>query len=252
MANPIEPTPTTFNFFGLPRELRDVIYEYGCMTSHHQALLRGAKDQKRMHIRVVLRKPLLNLLLINRQFATEYQERRHKLRKTTVIDDEAFMGSELLVPAKARDTVRLELRLVLFCSNRDQPLYSCRVTEDLEMHLRWIPSFTAQMTSLEDLHIKLYIFPHESTKRCLEEVLARLDSYTDLHKVSCVEVQLCDPATRVLRPHAVRLAIWRASQGLTVLYPKQQNYFGLLANVSAHEDEKFGLENLGEGHLEDE
>lgn len=73
VALPVEATSTEptkfFNFFGLPRELRDMIYNQPGLFAEN-LYCRGSAYGPKMTVR----KPSTSMLLVNRQFSREYNQ----------------------------------------------------------------------------------------------------------------------------------------------------------------------------------
>lgn len=89
-------TRDIFDFFGLPRELRDFVYEYSLTGSHAFQLSEDARDDSYLSIRAD-HLPVTNLLLVNRQFREEYADAANG-KSALVMEDHLEDVNGLLTP----------------------------------------------------------------------------------------------------------------------------------------------------------
>ena len=71
---------------------------------------------------------------------------------------------------------------MVWCDFDSEPIPDHELETDLQMHVEWVPEFLEQMTSLEAVHIRLYIFHLQHAKDWFEETSSRLDLFTSLRK----------------------------------------------------------------------
>lgn len=83
MATPSDSHAGVFDFFGLPRELRDAIYDQETLSNTHRVALDDAIGG---NVELVTIVPLTNLLLVSRRFSDEYADRRQHLQNARLDD----------------------------------------------------------------------------------------------------------------------------------------------------------------------
>ena len=122
-----------FDFFKLPRKLRDAIYN---KLGVEIELASGWDDEGRSKsFGVKMKKgPSAKLLLVSHQFKTEYEQQVR--RKPTIIFRD-FGGSSSAMPKLDMDLsnfARAEMHLVALGSCQDD---LCNVIEDIDLHKKW-------------------------------------------------------------------------------------------------------------------
>jgi hypothetical protein len=137
-----------FDFFGLPRELRDVIYVL-CLvdTPFREFDNKCAEDESEDGFKAQLRDaPVTELLLVNRQFSEEYRSSAKLVQKLFVEDHiesqthDPYFKAETLPSAMkviARAHFELSIRFTETCHIEPE---HCRVHKDINLHMRWIPA----------------------------------------------------------------------------------------------------------------
>ncbi|KAI7212189.1 hypothetical protein KC333_g7253 [Hortaea werneckii] len=176
---------STFNFFNLPRELRDSIYDESLIFK------RKFEDQSGVRIRG-RRLVQIHLLLINRQFRDEYLERAEKKTCLVIVDRDRYHGESLKLPAIMKYTRKLELHLALACDVPDHILSRCKVTQEVRMHRKWIGNLCDQMKHLESVKIHVLIDAHEHVTECEGHILKEQYRFTNLENLTSLEIFHCD------------------------------------------------------------
>ena len=97
-----------FDFFRLPRELRDEIYKHSLefkrkLAPQHYARMRGRKVAE------------LSPQLVSRQFGREYSDRAERESCLVIVDRDHFHGELFKLPRPMRSTRKLELHVALAC-----------------------------------------------------------------------------------------------------------------------------------------
>ena len=165
MAETGTPQPTTsgdvadtervFDFFGLPRELRNEIYS---LLTKEEVLNSGiTTDGYAESIRVTVKNAMLpKLFVLNRQFQAEYEEQFER-GQTIVFKD---VGSTTLrrpdFGDKYSNAPNAEVLCMAVCVARGCDGDRCAVTDSFKSHAAWIKSSVQQLKKLEQLLIKIY------------------------------------------------------------------------------------------------
>ncbi|KAI7337466.1 hypothetical protein KC315_g2299 [Hortaea werneckii] len=176
---------STFNFFNLPRELRDSIYDESLIFK------RKFEDQSGVRLRG-RRLVQIHLLLINRQFRDEYLERAEKKTCLVIVDRDRYHGEPLKLPAIMKYTRKLELHLALACDVPDHIVSRCKVTQEVRMHRKWIGNLCDQMQHLESVKINVLIDAHEHVTECEKSILEEEYRFTNLENLTSLEIFHCD------------------------------------------------------------
>ena len=174
-----------FDFFNLPRELRDQIYA-DCLQfkvkfeSQHGVRLRGRRVAQG------------SLLQINHQFRHEYLERAEKETCLVIVDRDHFHGEALELPTPVKYTRKLELHLALACDSPDHVIDRCKVVQEVRMHRKWIGDLADRMKHLNSISIKVLLDNHPFVRDCGKRLLSEQHRFTNLEALTSVEVYHCD------------------------------------------------------------
>ncbi|KAK3075058.1 hypothetical protein LTR53_001956 [Teratosphaeriaceae sp. CCFEE 6253] len=95
-----------FDFFGLPQELRDMIYDLSSDVGE-----RKAKDSYINPVKTVVNGPIPALLTVNRQFAGEYSQRISKMSLHCFTDDSSEMKPVRRKRIRAAQNVEFHLMI---------------------------------------------------------------------------------------------------------------------------------------------
>lgn len=174
-----------FNFFALPRELRDKIYEESLQFKKKFEPQHGVRLRARRIVAV-------ELLLVNRQFHNEYLERAEKKTCLIIVDRDHYHGETLELPIPIKYARKLELHLALACDEPDHGMERCRMLPELRMHRKWIVKLSEQMKYLDAITIKVLIDAHACVKECEEKLLKEQYRLTNLESLASLEVYHCD------------------------------------------------------------
>lgn len=130
-----------FDFFSLPRELRDMIL--GQPNLFDKQLCRLPTGET---LKVTVRKLSTSMLLVNHEFARECRENAQNEVTIMVEDHDTLSNLKSPMPSmKASCVAALEARLVLLD------------TEEIDQHLSWIANWTAEATELRSVKIDFYM-----------------------------------------------------------------------------------------------
>lgn len=180
-----------FNFFGLSRELRDMIYDQPCMLD--DTVLGGDDFDGVMGdgnlVHVAATKPRVFMCLVNKKFSTEYGERCEGRKKPFVRSCQFTIleNHTKLWPAEAvKQADILQLHVgewsfggylpVVGPNTSSAPL---RALQELANLQRWLTDLCSQMPCLRTVQLKLYV----SDLRIIDE--EALDAW--LHHMASLE-----------------------------------------------------------------
>ena len=142
-----------FDFFGLPRELRDAIYS---MLAIDSEIGSGLKKDGQRGIQVKVQCGLLvDLLVLNHQFKSEHEERLKPGQTLLLVD----LGGENLEPQIKKAPfamTRVEISLIAYCGQQTCSGPTCNASEDMRLHSSWIQSTIARFERLGEVNIKIY------------------------------------------------------------------------------------------------
>ena len=215
-----------FDFFGLPAELRNAIYEQDALAEVHRQKLSGHDNGQ--FVAFVMRRPSLNLLLVSRELSAGYLDRQARLDKFVVIDHCEYQGGELReLPKLALSTASLEARLLIDCyhSSKDHPC--CGVNELVNMHKRWLSRLAAELGKLRSITIKLYMQHSAGAPTFFHNLLARMDSLSSIEKTESVEIRLGRDLEELQTPNtpSVKVAAWTAARDTVETYPERLSIY---------------------------
>lgn len=131
-------TTQTFDFFGLSRELRDLVYEHALVPEKWKRFNRGIRTR-------VERFTSTNLLLVSRQFREEYTATSRRCTSLTVVDvaskiqdlDHTAFDFETM-PVSLRRVRSIDFRLWLAPKASDET-QAARV--EWRSHTMWLRDF---------------------------------------------------------------------------------------------------------------
>ena len=171
-------TNHVFDFFGLARELRDMVYD--------ELLIDNIDPDPCENFQATVTAcavPLPSLLLVSRQFTTELQNRATRSSTLNIeerLDPEKL--PEITIDGSVTNIPHLELRLYLACNeeNHEESEGACGIKRDIQMHEKWIKFLIQQMKHLHSLSIELYLSPHEYVDECQKKLLTHQSRFTAL------------------------------------------------------------------------
>lgn len=181
----------SFNWFGLPQELRDEVYEHLLVFKQILPLQHDVRLRARRSIDP-------RLLTVSRQFKHEYSARAEQRTCLVIVDRVDFEGKLLKLPKPLMYVRKLELHLALACSV--QPPWStekCRVQKELRMHRKWIVDLTKQMRHLDSITINVLVDPHQQVETCKKNLVAEYYKLTNLEELVSLDVFECDFESRM-------------------------------------------------------
>lgn len=241
-----------FDFFGLPPELRDAIYDLDNTVDYCDLPSATGLDQV---VNLRTRVPLTNLLLVNRQFSHEYTARCQALKTVTVRDTAKDAYEDITAHAKARDAAQLELRLLIrsWSDEDHDPGHVAVPTDvvgaDVDLHLDWIPVLAAQMHSLRSIHISLHMQRSKALEKCYNLLLECLPRFAAIAKVDLLEIRLCQglgDRSGTDGP-SVHLASWTRCNDVTSTCAENLKYYDRRpdSNPTSRSDDELGQRTLG-------
>lgn len=167
-----------FDFFGLPRELRDEIYKHALESKVH------IKSPSSVRISVA-NGPSTSLQLTSRQFRSEYLDAA-RTDGLLILQDVCTRLPTIALSEPLRSLPRVEFRLWLVCGRKHEDArYGCRALEELDLHARWVRTALSQMRTPEAIFLvtlcncpgietcKVYVVENQTT-------LTRLPGFRDL------------------------------------------------------------------------
>ena len=142
-----------FDFFGLPRELRNEVYAHLnkdlCVNSGYDQT--GELIKPQTYATAV---PIPHVLRICRQLKTEYEE-AFKGGFTITFKD---LGAPDYEPALEGDLdkfTKAEALILAHCDLLDCPA-ACGAYRDLESHVQWMQTILPRLNNLRDLRVRVY------------------------------------------------------------------------------------------------
>ncbi|KAK0367158.1 hypothetical protein LTR02_001737 [Friedmanniomyces endolithicus] len=156
-------TPPTrnavFDFFGLPRELRDLIYQVLETTTARVKVTHKWSTKLRARAHDL---PAPKMLQLSHRFSTEYRSIVQK-KTTLVIEDHFgdFTRPEDITVELSRSVSTIQLLYVahtlLPADCRGGNMDCCITGRDIALHKRWIPVLLAKLPQLTSLTIHVHI-----------------------------------------------------------------------------------------------
>lgn len=171
-----------FDFFGLPPELRNLIYgelteDVPMKTRDFQSNLQGIEGRADAYLRD---KPILNRLLLNHHFKDEYgAEVKH--RQNVVFADFCYTGKALKLNGAISRTTRATFRFTTDCFEDDTPRYGMESLVRVRWHAMWITRVLQQLIAMR--YVKFEFYPC-STPSSTQPHVER--SYGNANKVPVV------------------------------------------------------------------
>jgi hypothetical protein len=203
-----------FNFFGLSRELRDMIYDQPCLLGNK--LLMGRSDPRPRdsffddlyrHDRMVATKPRVNMRLVSRRFAQEYNERCDGQNKIFVRATAETWDIGLWPNDIAMDLNVLHLHWGEFDLEDDaDKTLSC--LQDIKDQ---VIDICRHLPSLRTVHLKLYM-GNFTTK--LDAFEAWLGEMVSIPKMEHLKIISCDHPAKCwdLSSRKYVLVDWKSGQ----------------------------------------
>lgn len=142
-----------FDFFGLPRELRDEIYSL--LTEDH-TIHRGLdEDGYPDGIEIVMTNcVLLNPCLLNHQFKNEYEQEVKDRQKLLVQDTGGQMDYQTLPLMIDRSTPKATVQMLLIHNTKSED-GSCLCAQEFEGHAEGLEHMFKDFEALKDVQIEL-------------------------------------------------------------------------------------------------
>lgn len=138
-----------FDFFGLPPELRNMVYSYLTEEVTFDADAFGEPDG----IQVTLQQKILSKpLLLSRQFKDEY-ETEMRARQVLVFKDVGNTPEYERLPALFNRTTTSKIQLGVVCPGQGA---RCSCNEDIETSVGWIQRQLAEIKCLKAVKIELH------------------------------------------------------------------------------------------------
>ena len=145
-----------FNFFGLPRELRNEIYSYLTRDFTLDSGLDENNQQRKCRI-IVKGAPIISLPLISRQFRSEYEGEVDSL-PTVVVQD---VGSILVGTKVKKSTDHFsKVHFYLLASRAKEITCDTSVEaaiRDVPLHCQWPVLTLASIPQLKEVNISVYV-----------------------------------------------------------------------------------------------
>ncbi|KAK5696824.1 hypothetical protein LTR97_008128 [Elasticomyces elasticus] len=128
-----------FDFFQLPRELRDFIYEGLTCDINIQG------EEPHIQRAVVHNAPIEKLLTLNKQFNDEYDQHVREASQMVIEDGLTINCEPIPLGKRARDVKRVEIRLLMFSDTGDYAL------DELDYHKAWVGPTIRFMAKIESI-----------------------------------------------------------------------------------------------------
>jgi hypothetical protein len=151
-----------FDFFGLPRELRNQVYS---LLAQDLCLCSDADDDEDYSTAIEVRvaaAPLPKLFTLCRQFKTEYEELFKRGLTATFKDlgrdiwtTDILASAKSITPRLDRVT-KAEIHLLTICQSNDCKNNQCGTCFDLSSHIDWIRAVVPEVPKLKEIEVKIY------------------------------------------------------------------------------------------------
>lgn len=148
-----------FDFFALPRELRDMIYDQFHRLHPDTPMFREAGQPELMTSHPVRTKPITRLLLVSKQISSEYKDtcwKRYGVIVSTYMDH-LVLGSKLeetIQPWDANSFIHMHVGDWM---NRHQFIHQQWTLSPLK---DWLAHWDSQMPSLDSITVSIYLNLH--------------------------------------------------------------------------------------------
>ena len=180
---------STFDFFRLPRELRDQIY--------FDSLFYKRKYPDQSSARVRGRRVVNpDLLLISKQFKSEYVERAEQHTALIIVDRPEYHGDNITLPNEITYARQLEVHIAIACDAPDHFGNQCRVTKEVRMHHRWLSNLCTKMRHLQSVRVDMVIDPHQYINDCEAKLMEMQYKLSNVLELSSLRLFYCDYAGR--------------------------------------------------------
>jgi hypothetical protein len=178
-----------FDFFGLAREIRDMVYDQPQLFETQTILPNCNRYPRHM----AADKPCSSLPLVGKQFGSEYKDRCEGRAGLSVADSlHCFtLDQEVELPPMAAEEAS---SMQIHVGGWRLPSHPFSDTDTLEMFKDWLQHWTAQMPNLETVTLNLYLyelairFP-EQQDEMIEKLcgLVSLDLLTEINMIAMVD-----------------------------------------------------------------
>ncbi|KAK0258906.1 hypothetical protein LTS09_006194 [Friedmanniomyces endolithicus] len=191
MAPTTDDSERTFDLFGLPRELRNAIYDE--VLANVSEVKVG--NQTPMRISVQNAMPT-TLILVSHQFSKECKERE---RNVCVIlkDTKLWHPFALLeIPAIPSTVTSLELHMALTVTNEHHKqdcsdFDFCEIENEIDLHCTTADTALAQLPQIRAVSMHLYIIPSGHQGDDLSCALAHQSRLKDIDKITAFTIRQC-------------------------------------------------------------
>ncbi|KAK3675687.1 hypothetical protein LTR78_004328 [Recurvomyces mirabilis] len=180
---------STFDFFRLPRELRDQIYFDSLAYKRKYPDQSGARVRGR-------RVADPNFLLISKQFKSEYLERAEQHTALIIVDRPEYHGDNITLPSEIAYARHLEVHIAIACDAPDHVGNQCRVTKEVRMHHRWLSNLCTKMRHLQSVQVDMVIDPHQYINECEAKLMEMQYKLSNVLELSSLRLFYCDYAGR--------------------------------------------------------
>ena len=211
-------SPKVFNFFGLPREIRDQIYSL--LTLGSKQLSRRDKFRTSGSFQITIRNTTLpNLLLVNREFKAEYEDNVVPNQTVGFLE----MGQNLRYPKPTKyfqNFRKIKVLLRPVCSLYCGRMNGCMAVEDVKQHFRWMQ---IALGAVHELQVKLFLYftdehVDDVTVQHTRTVLDEARTLITLPNVNHVEIypwsnSMIDQRLEGCKDYQTPLATWTATGG---------------------------------------
>ncbi|KAK5732468.1 hypothetical protein LTR17_010524 [Elasticomyces elasticus] len=163
-----------FDFFDLPPEMRDAIYEL--LLVDRLEIKQRRKGLAELPVTVTLRNsPYPHLLLVNKQFSHEYRQRIHPFTVLEFEDNGKTIDTSVFVPPLIPVEAFFKLLILDTYTHIDQ----------MQMHRTWITSMLTAMKRPATLSINV----HDAFIEAIRPTSVKLYSYVESFDVDMSLVQ---------------------------------------------------------------
>lgn len=146
-----------FDFFGLPAELRDMIY--AMLTEIARINTVQTLEEDAAEDIVIMENLMLpQCLLLNKQFKDEYEGQVQPYQHL-IFQDLSYEVACFDLHGVAKAASRFTLHLLFECSKGSNYSGRCSCLDDLRYHTAWIQKTFDQLSNIGDIKFKIYFDP---------------------------------------------------------------------------------------------
>lgn len=209
-----------FDFFALPRELRNMVYPL--LVEDHILNEHLATTEAR-----ILHVPLPELQTLSHQFRDEYNE-TFKQGLTINFEDYRAEGYWPEIPPPPQNITKAKFILLMICDSSNCAHHVCQAEEDTAHHLEWITEIIPNMKDLKSVEVTVYAHwyeapPDGNATHGLLSSRSKFDTLIECTATERIEVFPFVNVDQESKPEEARLA-YEAEQEPAVVWTRKDGW----------------------------